>query len=64
MKDSLVWWLIAFETWMVIVWLFRHIAITFVFWRTPKLTTHSNCYESIDKAPSPKISVLMPCKDE
>jgi glycosyltransferase involved in cell wall biosynthesis len=64
MKDSLVWWLIAFETWMVIVWLFRHIAITFVFWRTPKLTTHSNCFESIEKAPSPKISVLMPCKDE
>jgi glycosyltransferase involved in cell wall biosynthesis len=64
MKDSLVWWLIAFETWMAIVWLFRHVAITFVFWRTPKLTLNSHCFESASETVAPKISVLMPCKDE
>ena len=64
MKDSLVWWLIAFETWMVVVWLFRHLAITFIFWRTPKLTLNSSLYEFASQPTGPKISVLMPCKDE
>jgi len=61
---SLAWWLIAFETWMIVVWAFRHVAITFIAWRTPKLGLNSPRFESTPQQPGPRISVLMPCKDE
>jgi glycosyltransferase involved in cell wall biosynthesis len=62
MKDSWVWWLVAFEVWMVSVWAFRHLAIGFIFWRTPKLGLNSP--KSEITSVSPMISILMPCKDE
>lgn len=64
MNDSWVWWLVAFETWMVVVWGFRHLAIGFVFWRTPKLGLKSPKFVPMNDANPPKVSILMPCKDE
>lgn len=65
MDQSWVWWLIAFESWMVAVWAFRHLAIGFIFWRTPKLGLNSDRFALQDPThPQPKISILMPCKDE
>ena len=61
MNDSWVWWLVAFECWMVGVWAFRHLAIGFVFWRTPKLGLKSPAFS---QPVAPRISILMPCKDE
>lgn len=64
MNHPLIWWLIAFETWMVAVWLFRHVAITFIAWRTPRLDLSSPRFQAPAASQGPKISVLMPCKDE
>ncbi|MFM7128469.1 MAG: glycosyltransferase family 2 protein [bacterium] len=64
MNDSWVWWLVAFEIWMVSVWAFRHLAIGFIFWRTPKLGLKSPKFVGLAAQPAPLVSILMPCKDE
>lgn len=66
MIGSWLWWLVAFETWMVVVWGFRHLAIGFIFWRTPTLSLKSARFDRSETATVdlPKISILMPCKDE
>lgn len=64
MPDSFLGWLIVIETWLVLVWAFRHLAITVVFWRTPRLTLGSPRYDVSGHENPPKVTILLPCKDE
>lgn len=64
MPDSILGWLVVIETWLVLVWAFRHLAISVVFWRTPQLSLRSPRFEDQPNGTTPKISILMPCKDE
>lgn len=64
MPSTILGWLLLIETWLVLVWVFRHLAITIVFWRTPRLTADSPVYRPDENQPLPKVSILLPCKDE
>lgn len=64
MPDSFLGWLVVIETWLVLVWAFRHLAITVVFWRTPWLDLRSPRFRTDAVEAPPKVSILLPCKDE
>jgi len=64
MPDSFLGWLVVVETWLVLVWAFRHLAITVVFWRTPRLMSNSPRFDAAQNGVAPRVSILLPCKDE
>jgi len=64
MPDSFLGWLVAIEAWLVLVWAFRHLAISVVFRRTPRLDLRSPRYRATEASAAPKVSILLPCKDE
>ncbi|MBI1322977.1 glycosyltransferase [bacterium] len=64
MPDTFLGWLVVIETWLVLVWAFRHLAISVVFWRTPWLDLRSPRFLPVEGEAPAKVSILLPCKDE